>query len=230
MGCETSSIENGRCTKSQIIGRRIHMWGLVALPSPQKLQNKFEICKDENGELSDIRAIQRHSGEMIFPSRLRSQVEDSLQEYNSYSIAEAGLGAKRKERREGVRDVHTRTEGRQTFPLRWEVYNLSHNDASEAEVITDAKKLRKQIKNPQIICRDDLQEARMAHIVLTQLERVHAKASSKIKRLGRSVSQRRMPRETEKPPLTMIDEKPTGGTSTSKKNQDGHGMMKSENF
>ena len=47
-------------------------------------------------------------------------------------------------------------------------------------------------------------------------------ASSKIKR--------RMPRETEKPPLTMIDEKPTDGSSTSKKDQDGQGMMKSENF
>ena len=78
-------------------------------------------------------------------------------------------------------------------------------------------------------CRD-LQEAQMAYLDLTQLERVHTKASSKIKRLGRSVSQRRMPRETEKPPLTMIDEKPTDGTSTSKKDQDGHGMMKSENF
>ena len=64
------------------------------------------------------------------------------------------------------------------------------------------------------------QEAQMAHIDLTQLERVHTKASSKIKRLGRSVSQRRMPRETEKLPLTMIDEKPTDGTSTSKKDQD----------
>ena len=38
-----------------------------------------------------------------------------------------------------------------------------------------------------------------------------------------------MPRETEKPPLTMIDEKPTDGTSTSKKDEDGHGTMKSEN-
>ena len=51
---------------------------------------------------------------------------------------------------------------------------------------------------------------------LTQLERVHTKASSKIKRSGRSVSQRLMPRETEKPPLTMIDEK--------------YGTMKSENL
>ena len=70
----------------------------------------------------------------------------------------------------------------------------------------------------------------MAHIDLTQLERVHAKASSKMERLGRSVSQRCTPRETEKLPLTMIDEKSTYGTSPSKKDQDRHGMMKSENF
>ena len=85
-------------------------------------------------------------------------------------------------------------------------------------------------KNPQIICRDDPQDAEVAHIDLTQLERVHTKASSKIKRLGRLVSERRMHRETEKPPLTMIDEKPTDGTSTSKNDQDGHGMMKFDNF
>ena len=39
-----------------------------------------------------------------------------------------------------------------------------------------------------------------------------------------------MPRETEKPPLTTIDEKPIDGTSTSKKDQDRHGTMKSEIF
>ena len=70
----------------------------------------------------------------------------------------------------------------------------------------------------------------MAHIDLTQLERVHTKASSKIKRSGRSVSQRHMPRETEKPPLTMIDEKPTDGISTGKEDQDGHGLMKSSRW
>ena len=70
----------------------------------------------------------------------------------------------------------------------------------------------------------------MAYIDLTQLQRVHTKASSKIKRLGKSVSQRRMPRETEKSPLAVIDEKPLDGRSTSKNDQDGHGMTKSENF
>ena len=39
-----------------------------------------------------------------------------------------------------------------------------------------------------------------------------------------------MPRETDKPSLKMIDGKPTDGTSTSKKDQDGHEMMKSEKF
>ena len=73
-------------------------------------------------------------------------------------------------------------------------------------------------------CRDDLQEAQMAFFDITQMEKVHTNASSKIKRLGRSVSLSRVPRETEKPPLTMIDEKPADG---SKKDQDGHGMMKS---
>ena len=77
---------------------------------------------------------------------------------------------------------------------------------------------------------DDFQEAQMACIDLTQLERVRAKASSKIKRLGRSVSQRRMPRETEKPSLTVIEGKPTGGTSTSKKDQDWYAMVGSEKF
>ena len=67
----------------------------------------------------------------------------------------------------------------------------------------------------------------MACFDLEQLEKVYTKASSKIKRLGRSVSQRRMPRETVKPSLAMIDGKPTDGTSICKKDHDGHGMMKS---
>ena len=47
----TSSIENGEVYKiPKVTGKRIHVWGLVALPSPQKLQ----ICK-----LGDIRAIRR---------------------------------------------------------------------------------------------------------------------------------------------------------------------------
>ena len=56
----------------------------------------------------------------------------------------------------------------------------------------------------------------MAFIDLTHWKKVHPTASSEIKRLGRLVSQRRMPRETEKP--------------HSQKDQDGHGVMKSEYF
>ena len=41
---------------------------------------------------------------------------------------------------------------------------------------------------------------------------------------------KRMPWETEKPSLIMIDGKPAGGTSASEKDQDGHGMMKSKDF
>ena len=52
----------------------------------------------------------------------------------------------------------------------------------------------------------------------------------RIKRLRTSVSQRRVPWGTERSPLTMIDEKPTDGTSASKTKLDGHGMMKSEIF
>ena len=69
--------------------------------------------------------------------------------------------------------------------------------------------LRKQIQFHKLYVVMILKKLQMAYIDLTQLDKVHTKASSKIKRLGRSVSQRRMPRETEKPPLTMIDEKPT---------------------
>ena len=64
----------------------------------------------------------------------------------------------------------------------------------------------------------------------TQLERIHTKASSNIKRSRRSVSQRRRLREIEKPPLTLIDGKAIDGTSTRKKDQDGQRVMKSENF
>ena len=39
-----------------------------------------------------------------------------------------------------------------------------------------------------------------------------------------------MSRETEKPSLMMIDGKPIDGTSTSGRDQDGHGMMKSEDL
>ena len=58
-----------------------------------------------------------------------------------HSIPEAGLVAERKEREEGVRGVHTRTEGRQTLSPQFLI--CFDNNASEAEVITDTRKSRK---------------------------------------------------------------------------------------
>ena len=96
----------------KIIGKRIHVWGLVALPLPQKLQ----ICK-----FGVFRAIRRPYADWI-TQRFLTRVQfiypvDWARDH--YSITEAGLGSKRKERKEDVGDVHTRTEGRQTFPLQW---------------------------------------------------------------------------------------------------------------
>ena len=71
----------------------------------------------------------------------------------------------------------------------------------------------------------------MAFIDLTQLGKGPYKGIILNQEIRKGRSLRDVwPRETEKPPLTMTDEKPTDGTSTSKKDQDGHGMMKSENF
>ena len=47
------------------------MKGLVALVfTAEASKTKFKICKDEDGELSDIRAIQTPSGEIIIPPKL----------------------------------------------------------------------------------------------------------------------------------------------------------------
>ena len=51
-----------------------------------------------------------------------------------------------------------------------------------------------------------------------------------MKRLGRSVSLRRMFRDTEKLPLTMMDKKLINGTSASQKDQGEHAKMKIANF
>ena len=39
-----------------------------------RFKTRFEICKDEDGELSDIRAIRRHSTEIIIPLKLMNYV------------------------------------------------------------------------------------------------------------------------------------------------------------
>ena len=81
--------------------------------------------------------------------------------------------------------------------------------------------LRKQIKIHKLNVVMILKKLKWLILILHNGKGSIHRPSSKIKRLGRSVSQRRMPRETEKPPLTMIDEKPTDGTNTSKKDHDG---------
>ena len=104
-------------------------------------KTRFEICKDKNGELRYIRAIQGHSGGIILPPRLMKYVMIPYEwkqflyhvgrARDQYSVAEAGLVARRKERK----------EGRQTIfftPL-----NPFNSDASEAELITDIKKPKK---------------------------------------------------------------------------------------
>ena len=76
-------------------------------------------------------------------------MEDSLQGYNSstpvdrardqYSVAEAGLVARGKERKEGVHTL-VQKEGKHFSSQLLICFN---NDASEAEAVTDIKKPRK---------------------------------------------------------------------------------------
>ena len=89
------------------------MWGLVALLLPQKLLI---------GKLGDIRAIRRPWAD--YSTKRVQFIYPVDRARDHYSITEAGLGAERKERQEGVRSAHTRTEGRQTFPLQWEVQKI----------------------------------------------------------------------------------------------------------
>ena len=53
------------------IGRRIHVKGLVALVfTSEASKTKYKINEDEDGELSDLRAIQTQSGEIIVPLKI----------------------------------------------------------------------------------------------------------------------------------------------------------------
>ena len=105
------------------------------------IKTRFEICKDENGELRHIRAIQGHSGGMIKSPRLMNYVMIPYKwkrlsyhvrrARDQYSIAEIGLVAGGKERK----------EGRQTIfftPL-----DPFNSDADEAEAVADTAKPRK---------------------------------------------------------------------------------------
>ena len=52
----------------------------------RRFKTRFEICKDEDGELSDIRAIRRHSGEILIPSILMNYVMIPYMEVNASTM------------------------------------------------------------------------------------------------------------------------------------------------
>ena len=106
------------------------------------IKTRFEICDDENGESRYIRAIQGHSSVMVISPRLMKYVMIPYKwkrviyhvgrARDRYSIAEIGLVAGGKERK----------EGRQSFfftPL-----DPFYSDADEAESFSDLKKPRKK--------------------------------------------------------------------------------------
>ena len=105
------------------------------------IKTRFEICKDENGESRYIRAIQGHSGGVIISPRLMNYLMIPYKwkrfiyrvgrARDQYSIAEIGLVAGGKERKEGRPTIF--------FTL----LDLFNRDADEAELITDIKKPRK---------------------------------------------------------------------------------------
>ena len=125
------------CTKSQINWRensRVRVGRIAFTAEASNLENGRYSCdpKTISGLFhQEWRITQRFSTRVQF-----SYPVDRARDH--YSITEAGLGAKRKERKENVRDVHSRTEGKQTVPF---LYNgrcaiCFDNNASEAEVIT----------------------------------------------------------------------------------------------
>ena len=102
------------------------------------IKTRFAICEDENGELRYIRAIQGHSGGMIFSPRLINYVMISYKwkrfiyhvdrARDQYSLAEIGLVVGGKEREEGRQTI---------FFTSLDPFN---NDADEAESSTDTTK------------------------------------------------------------------------------------------
>ena len=100
------------------------------------IKTRFEICKDEKGELRYIRAIQGHSGGVIIsprlmiPCRWKRFIYHVGRARDQYSIAEIGLVAGGKEREEGRHAIF--------FTL-----DPFSSDANEADSITYIKKPRK---------------------------------------------------------------------------------------
>ena len=104
------------------------------------IKTRFEICKDENGEVRYIRAIQGHSGGLIKSPRLTNYVMIPCKwkqfiyhvgrARDQYSFAEAGLVAGGKERKKGRQIIFF-------TPL-----DPFSSDADEAGSITDTTKPR----------------------------------------------------------------------------------------
>ena len=98
------------------------------------IKTRFEICKDENGELRYIRAIRiispRLMNYVMIPYRWKRFIYHVGRARDQYSIAEIGLVAGGKERKEGIQTIFF-------TPL-----DLFNSDANEAESITDIKKPR----------------------------------------------------------------------------------------
>ena len=106
----------------------------------RSFKTKFEICKDEDGEFSDIHAIRGRSGEMIIPPRLGSQVEDSLQGYNSFTPwIEREINTLLQKLDWWQKKNNMKKEDNFSSQL----LICFNNDANEAEVVTDIKKPRK---------------------------------------------------------------------------------------
>ena len=120
----------------------------------RRFKTRYEICKDEDGKISDIRAIRRHSSEIITPSRLNyimfhykesdTHTEEGITQRNGdtqrkwhtvycedqardqHYVAKAGLVTEEKERKE---------ENQPIF--------FANRNTDEVEATTDVKKPRK---------------------------------------------------------------------------------------
>ena len=129
--------------RAKFIGKRIHVWGLVALPLPQKLQ----ICK-----VGDIRVIRRLQAYSSKNDELR---KDASQEYNSsfpWKEHEIITLLQKLDWKLYGRCTHSyRRKTKISFTMESVQFILCHGEcticldknASEAEAITDTLKTRK---------------------------------------------------------------------------------------
>ena len=153
LGCFSSSIEKKfPKTAGERIYRRGDWLHCIYLGS---VKTRFEIFRNENGELRYFRAIQCHSGGMIISPRLMNHV---LIPYrwkrviyhvgrarDQYFIAEAGLvaGVKRTKRRKANNILHSSWSFQQR--CRWSRINYRYQETKESTLskfIGDLKKIQ----------------------------------------------------------------------------------------